>query len=136
MEEAATVYTAEAVQEDDPLTRRIIGCAIAVHRALGPGLLESVYRECLCYELEKAGIACRREVPLPIIYGDIHLECGYRLDIVVEGLVIVELKAVESLHPIHEAQLLTYPRLSGIRKGLLINFNVRVLTNGIKRLIV
>jgi GxxExxY protein len=136
MDFADEAYAVPVKREKDPLTRRIIGCAIAVHRVLGPGLLESVYRECLCYELSKAGIACRREVALPIVYGDVRLECGYRLDIVVENRVILELKTVEELHPIHEAQLLTYLRLSGMRTGLLINFNVRVLTNGIKRLVV
>lgn len=119
--------------EDDPLTRQIIGCAIAVHRVLGPGLLESAYLECLCYELSRAGIQYRREVSLPVVYGEVRLDCGYRLDVVVEGKVVIELKAVDALHPIHEAQILTYLRLSGIRKGLLINFNVRVLKAGIKR---
>ena len=100
---------------------------------LGPGLLESAYLECLCYGLGKAGIHFKREVPLPVVYGEVRLECGYRLDIVAEGQVIIELKAVDAIHPIHEAQILTYLRLSGFRKGLLINFNVRVLKSGVKR---
>lgn len=133
MEPEETDRTQPNLSEDDPLTRRIIGCAIAVHRVLGPGLLESAYLECLCYELKNAGIRFGREVPLPVVYGEVRLDCGYRLDIVVEGKVVIELKAVDTIHPIHEAQILTYLRLSGIRKGLLINFNVRVLKSGIKR---
>lgn len=128
-------YVDRAPAEDDPLSRRIIGCAIAVHRVLGPGLLESAYLECLCYELTKAGIRFGREVPLPVVYREVRLDCGYRLDIVVEGEVLIELKAVDKIHPIHEAQILTYLRLSGIRKGLLINFNVSVLKSGVKRFV-
>jgi GxxExxY protein len=120
---------------DDELTRRIIGCAISVHRILGPGLLESAYEECLCYELRTAGLAYARQVPLPVCYGEVILDCAYRLDIVVEGQVILELKAVDELLPIHEAQMLTYLRLRKLRRGLLINFNVRLLRNGIKRII-
>jgi GxxExxY protein len=121
-------------RDDDPLTRRIIGCAIAVHRAIGPGLLESAYEECLVYELVQSGLMIARQVPLPVVYREVRLECGYRLDIVVEHRVVLELKTVEKLLPIHDAQLLTYLRLSSIRTGLLINFHSTVLKNGIKRL--
>jgi GxxExxY protein len=124
----------EVSAEADPLTGRIIGCAIAVHRVLGPGLLESAYEECLCYELAKTGLQFVRQAPLPVIYGTVRLDCAYRLDVVVERQVILELKAIEALLPIHDAQMLTYLRLSGLKRGLLINFNVRVLKGGIKRL--
>jgi GxxExxY protein len=120
--------------EDDPLTRSIIAAAIEVHRELGPGLLEGIYEECLCHELNKRGLAYRRQVELPIVYKGISLRCQYRLDLIVAEEVIAENKCVESLLPVHEAQLLTYLRLSRIRTGLLINFNVAVLTRGIKRM--
>ncbi|MCA9282333.1 MAG: GxxExxY protein [Phycisphaeraceae bacterium] len=116
------------------LTGRVIGAAIEVHRALGPGLLESAYEQCLCYELGQRGIEHARQLDLPVSYKGIQLECGYRLDVVVENSLILEIKAVDQLAPIHEAQLLTYLRLSGHRLGLLINFNVPVLRDGIKRL--
>jgi GxxExxY protein len=114
----------------------VIGAAIEVHRHLGPGLLESAYEECLCWELKQAGLAVRRQVPLPVLYKEVKLDVGYRLDLVVEDRLIVELKTVESLLPIHEAQLLTYLKLSGLKTGLLLNFNSAVLKNGIKRLVV
>jgi GxxExxY protein len=117
------------------LTSQVIGAAIEVHRSLGPGLLESVYEECLCYELELRGIPFVRQKALPILYKGVQLECGYRLDVVVAEELVLELKACESLEPIHQAQLLTYLKLTGIKVGLLINFNVPVLKNGIKRLI-
>lgn len=120
--------------ENDPLTERIIGFAIEVHRHLGPGLLESAYEECLCYELKQNGINFRRQVPLPVVYKAVRLDCGYRIDVVVEGQVILELKSVERLMPIHDAQVLTYMRLSGMRAGLLLNFNTAVLKNGLRRL--
>ncbi|MEI8310818.1 MAG: GxxExxY protein [Verrucomicrobiota bacterium] len=123
------------MQTNDPLTHKIIGLAIEVHRVLGPGLLESAYEECLCYEFSQAGIAHRRQQPLPVRYKEVSLECGYRLDIVIETSLIIELKTVEALAPIHDAQLLTYLKLSGIEKGLLINFNVPVLKDGIKRMV-
>ncbi len=116
------------------LTERVIGACIEIHRALGPGILESAYEECLCHELSVAGIKFERQKPLPVRYKEVNLECGYRLDLVVEQKLIVELKAVESLLPIHEAQLLTYLKLSGLTLGLLINFNVPVLKAGIKRI--
>ncbi len=117
----------------DPITDRIIGLAIEVHRALGPGLLESAYEECLCYELDNHKIPFIRQVPLPVVYKSVRLECGYRMDLVVADQTVVELKTVERLLPIHEAQLLTYLKLSGIRTGLLMNFNAAVLKDGIRR---
>ena len=113
----------------------IIAAALEVHRHLGPGLLESAYEECLCHELETRGIQFYRQRSLPIVYKGRTLECGYRLDIVVNNNILLELKSVEKLLPIHEAQLLTYLKLSGIRTGLLINFNEILLKNGIKRLV-
>ncbi len=121
--------------ERDSLTESVIGLAIEVHRALGPGLLESAYQECLCYELKTNGIAYGRQVALPVIYKSVKLDCGYRMDLVVDDQLVVELKTVEKILPIHEAQLLTYLRLSGIRTGLLLNFNTAVLKNGIKRMV-
>ena len=115
------------------LTHRIIGLAMRVHRRLGPGLLESVYEKCLCHELDKAGIAFQRQVSLPVLYDDVLIDCGYTADIIVDGQVILELKAVKRTLPLHEAQLLTYLRLSPCRIGLLINFNTVSLTDGIKR---
>ncbi|HVH75949.1 MAG TPA: GxxExxY protein [Stellaceae bacterium] len=120
--------------EHDPLTETIIGFAIEVHRQLGPGLLESAYEECLCFELKQAGVGFRRQVPLPVIYKAIRLDCGYRLDILVENRVIIEIKSVERLMPIHEAQMLTYMKVSGTRAGLLLNFNTAVLKEGMRRL--
>lgn len=120
---------------DDSLTNQIIGLAIEVHRQLGPGLLESAYEECLCYELKDHGIAFRRQVPLPIIYKSMRLDCGYRMDIVVDKSLVLELKTVEQLLPVHEAQLLTYLKLSELKIGLLLNFNTAVLKNGIKRMV-
>ncbi len=119
----------------DELTEKIIGCAIEVHKILGPGLLESAYEECLAYELTKAGLSIERQCLLPIIYKEIKLDHGYRLDIVVEEEVIIELKTVESITPVHQAQMLTYMKLSGIDLGLIINFNVKLLKDGIKRFI-
>lgn len=118
---------------DNKLTEQIIGAAIDVHRALGPGLLESAYEACLSWELGARGIRHARQEPLPVTYRDQRLDAGYRLDLVVDDQVIVEIKAVERLLPIHEAQLLTYLRLSGKRIGLLMNFNVSTLRDGIRR---
>ncbi len=120
---------------DSELTETIIGCAIEVHRALGPGLLESVYEECLCYELQLKNLYFERQKILPIAYKDVKLESGYRLDLIVEGKVIVELKCVEKLMPVHEAQIMTYLRLTKIKTGLLINFFTPVLMDGIKRIV-
>jgi len=118
---------------DAELTHRIIGAAIAVHRELGPGLLESAYEACLVHECAKAGLATQRQAPIPVRYDSVSLDCGYRADLIVESRVLVELKAIDELAPIHEAQLLTYLRLTGLKTGLLINFNVRTLVDGIKR---
>lgn len=118
---------------DEELTEQVIGAAIEVHRTLGPGLLESSYEACLGYELELRGLRIARQLPLPIVYKKVHLDAGYRLDLVVEDQVVIELKHVEKLLPIHEAQLMTYLKLSGKRVGLVINFNVRVLKDGILR---
>ena len=120
---------------EEPLTGQIIGAAIEVHKQLGPGLLESTYQACLCRELELRGISFECQKPLPLEYKGVRLECGYRIDLLVAGLVIVEIKSVEALAPIHEAQLLTYLKLTGIQIGLLINFNVVVLKEGIRRLV-
>lgn len=118
---------------DDPVTRLVIGCAIAVHRKIGPGLLESAYQVCLAHELRKADVKFSREVPVPVRYDDIQLECGYRLDFLVEESVILEVKCVESVQDIHLAQLMTYLRLTGKERGLIINFNTVLLKNGIFR---
>jgi GxxExxY protein len=117
----------------DDLTGRIIGCAMRVHTVLGAGLLESAYEACLCYELKKVGLKVEQQKPIPIIYEEVKLECGYRLDLLVEDRVIIEIKTVDSFHPIHLAQLLTYLKLSNHKLGLLINFNVQHLRDGIKR---
>jgi GxxExxY protein len=121
-------------QENDRLTERVISFAIEVHRQLGPGLLESAYEECLCYELQQSGLEFRRQVPLPIVYKSVRLDCGYRIDVVVEQRVILELKTVDRLMPIHEAQMLTYLKLSGLHTGLLLNFNSAVLKDGMRRM--
>jgi len=115
------------------LTYKTIGAAIEVHKQLGPGLLESTYRECLCRELALSGLSFRREYGIPLAYKGIHLDCGYRIDLLVGDLVVVEIKAVEQLVPVHDAQLLTYLRVGGWKVGLLINFNVVVLKDGIHR---
>jgi GxxExxY protein len=116
------------------LTRQVIGFAIEVHRQLGPGLLESAYEECLCFELRQNCVPFRRQVALPVVYKSVRLDCGYRLDIVVQNQVILELKAVERLLPTNEAQMLTYMKLSRICTGLLLNFNCAVLKDGIRRI--
>lgn len=121
--------------EINEITERIIGACIEIHRQLGPGLLESAYEECLCHELALTGLRFERQKPLPVSYKSVHLDCGYRLDLVVEGKVIVELKTVDQLAPIHDAQILTYLKLSGLTVGLLINFNVPVLKDGLKRIV-
>jgi len=123
----------ENESKKDPRTSSIIGAAIDVHRHLGPGLLESAYEECLCHEFHLRGIDFKRQVELPVPYKGLNLDCGYRVDLVVQEQVIVELKCVEKILPIHEAQLLTYLRLTGKPVGLLINFNVPLLTQGIIR---
>lgn len=115
------------------LSRQVIGCAIEVHRALGPGLLESAYEQCLAHELELDGIPHRRQVPVSLVYKGLAVECGYRLDLLVDETIVVELKSIEQIMPIHEAQILTYMRLLGIDKGLLMNFNSKILRTGIRR---
>lgn len=122
--------------ENDTLTEQIIGAAIQVHRELGPGLLESAYEVCLCHELSLSDLKIERQKVIPIFYKGIKLDAGYRLDLVVEGQVIVEIKAVSELLPVHEAQLLSYLKQAGGGRGLLINFNVKLLKHGIRRLIV
>jgi GxxExxY protein len=131
-------YKSEEVdqKQDDPLTRKIIGAAIEVHRRLGPGLLESTYETCLCYELNLMGLKVNRQVPAPIFYRDKKLDSGYRIDMIVEDEVILEIKSVATLLPVHEAQLLSYLKHNGGGRGLLINFNVKLLKNGIRRLII
>lgn len=118
------------------LTEQIIGAAIEVHKKLGPGLLESAYEECLCYELSQRSLSFERQLALPVNYKGIRLDCGFVADIVVENRVLIELKAIDAIHPIHEAQLLTYLRITGIRVGLLMNFNVPVMKDGIVRRVV
>src|SRR6266853_5697989 len=120
---------------DSDLSERVIGSAIEVHRHLGPGLLESAYEECLCFELKQFGIEHRRQVPLPVVYKDVRLDCGYRMDIVVEHTLVVEIKAIERVTPVHEAQMLTYLRLSGLQIGLLLNFNSVTLRQGLRRFV-
>lgn len=119
--------------ELNEITGIIIGCAIEVHKSVGPGLLESAYEECLAYELSKKGLIMKRQQPAPVVYKEIKLECGYRIDILVENTVVIELKAVDAINPIHEAQILTYMKFSNKKLGLLINFNVTVLKDGIRR---
>ncbi len=124
-----------ARETDDPLTARVIAAAIEVHRHLGPGLLESCYEECLSDELTRAGLQFQRQVALPVSYKGRVLDAGYRLDVVIESQVILELKAIDRLLPIHEAQIITYLRLSGMRRALLINFCVPLLKDGLRRFV-
>ena len=121
--------------EFDDVSNRVIGCAIEVHRVLGPGLLESTYEQCLARELTLVGLGFKLQWPLPVEYKGTRLDCGYRVDVLVEDRLIVELKAVEHVLGIHQAQLLTYMKLAGIRTGLLINFNVSVLKDGLQRFV-
>ncbi len=121
--------------EFDQVSKKIIGASIEVHKALGPGLLESAYEKCLSHEIARFGLIFERQKPLPVIYKDIEIDFGYRLDLLVENSVIVEIKSVEALIPVHAAQILTYMRFSGIHIGLLINFNVTILKNGIRRFV-
>lgn len=124
----------EGAGNDDPLTREIIGSAIEVHKALGPGLLESAYESCLARELEIRGLRFDRQSEIRLDYKGVRLDCVYRMDLVIEEAVLVEIKAVEKLLPIHDAQVLTYLRLTGFRRALLLNFNTPYLRDGIKRL--
>jgi GxxExxY protein len=120
-------------EELNRITETIIGAAIKVHRVLGPGLLESAYAACLAFEIADSGLKVETEKPLPVVYRQVRLDCGYRLDLLVEEKVIVEIKAIERLMPIHQAQLLSYLKISGIKVGLLINFNVMLLKHGVQR---
>jgi GxxExxY protein len=121
-------------QEYD-LTDKIIGLAIDVHREMGPGLLEVIYEDCLCHELGRAGLKFGRQVPVPLVYEDVRLDCAFRADIIVEDMVLLELKSIDRLAPIHEAQMLTYLKVSKIRVGLLINFGSKLLKDGLKRFV-
>lgn len=120
---------------ENEISEKIIGCAIEVHKSLGPGLLESAYLECLFYELEKTGMHVEKQKPLPLIYKEVKMDVGYRIDILVEHKVVIELKSVDALNEIHIAQVLTYLKLSGCKLGLLMNFNVLRLVDGLKRLV-
>jgi GxxExxY protein len=119
----------------DPLTERVIGLAIEVHRTLGPGLLESAYEDCLCHELRESGLEYQRQMALPVSYKSVRLESGFKIDILIQRSLVLELKAVEQILPVHEAQLLTYLKLGGFKTGLLLNFHVAVLKDGIKRMV-
>ncbi len=134
---AENAESAEMTEREnlDQITENIIGAAIEVHRALGPGLLESAYEACLTFELAQRGLKVEQQKLLPVVYRDVKLDCGYRLDLLVEEAVIVGVKTVDRLIPIHQAQLLSYLKLSGCKVGLLINFNVRVLKEGIRRVV-
>ncbi|TPV34668.1 GxxExxY protein [Paucihalobacter ruber] len=120
---------------ENEISKIIIGCALVVHKQLGPGLLESAYKECLFYKLQQESLFVEKEKPMPLVFEDIKLECGYRIDLLVENKVVIELKSVESLTDVHLAQTLTYMKLGGYKLGLLINFNVALLKQGIKRVI-
>lgn len=120
---------------ENEITERIIGLAIEVHRSLGPGLLENAYQECLLYELAESGLVVEKQKPLPLVYKEVRLDAGYRLDLIVENKVIIEVKSIEAINDIHIAQLLTYLKVSGCKVGLLVNFNVLKLTDGLKRLV-
>ena len=120
---------------ENEISEKIIGCAIQVHRELGPGLLESSYQECLYFELIQSGLLVEKQKPLPLVYKEVKLECGYRLDLMVENKVVIEVKAVEALNDVHMAQILTYLKLSKCRLGLLMNFNVALMKDGIRRVV-
>ena len=129
------MYKSDEKDTINQITEKIIGCAIEVHKGLGPGLLESAYEECLCFELSQKEIKFERQVPLPVVYKGVKLDCGYRMDIVVEQLVIIEVKAIERLIPIHDAQLLSYLKMHNKKVGLLLNFHVPILKKGLKRIV-
>lgn len=121
--------------ELEQIAKQIVHCAIKVHKALGPGLLESVYQKCLAYELERSGLVVKCEVPVPVQYGDVKIDAGFRADMIVENSIIIENKTVEQIAPIHEAQLLTYLKLSNLNIGFLLNWNVTLMKNGIRRMV-
>jgi GxxExxY protein len=127
------VHRDKTFMEINQITEKIICCVINVHKCLGPGLLESAYEECMIFELQNAGLKTERQKPVPVIYKEIKLDCGYRIDILVENTVIIELKTVDAFNPVHEAQVLTYLKFADKKVGLLINFNVTLLKNGVKR---
>ena len=129
------LYAGQDSERINFLTEKVIGCAIEVHKAIGPGLLESAYEECLCYELAQNGLKFERQVPLPVVFKGVKLDCGYKLDIIVENTVIIELKAVDRIIAIHEAQLLSYLRMLDLRVGLILNFHSSVLKQGIRRIV-
>jgi len=135
-EKMTMIHEEVSQKQNDLLTGRIIGAAIEVHRRLGPGLLESTYETCFCYELNLIGLKVARQIPVPIFYRGIKLDSGYRIDMIVEDEVVLEIKSVANLLPVHEAQLLSYLKHNGGGRGLLINFNVKLLKNGIKKLII
>ncbi|PKR80015.1 GxxExxY protein [Brumimicrobium salinarum] len=120
---------------ENEIATKVIGCAIEVHRALGPGLLESTYQQCLFYKLKKEGLRVVKEKPIPLIFEEVQLECGYRIDLLVENKVVIELKSVDALHDLHMAQTITYLKLGNYKLGLLINFNVLLLKKGIRRIV-
>ncbi|HZJ80753.1 MAG TPA: GxxExxY protein [Dysgonamonadaceae bacterium] len=120
---------------ENEISSKIIGCAIDIHKSLGPGLLESAYQECLFYKLKKEGLRVEKEKAMPLIYEEVHLDCGYRIDLLVENKVVIELKSVEALTDVHMAQTLTYMKLGDYKLGLLMNFNVNLLKNGVKRVV-
>lgn len=120
---------------ENEITSKVINAAIEVHKALGPGLLESAYKECLYYQLAKSGLNVQKEKALPLIYEEVKLDCGYRIDLLVENKIVIEIKSVEALNDLHTAQILTYLKLGNYKIGLLLNFNVVLLKNGIKRII-
>jgi len=132
---AETAENAEKATELDRITEMVIGAAIDVRRALGPGLLESTYEACLAFEPGDRGLRVERQSPLPVVYKDVKLDCGYRIDLLVEDQVVVELKTVERLQPVRDAQVLSYLKLSGCKVGLLANFNVKILKQGLRRLV-
>lgn len=134
MECAKVTYTPTA--DEDRIAAAIVDAGLQVHKALGPGLLESTYEECLAYELTDRGLQFRRQLAIPIVYKSVKLDAGYRLDLIVESKVIVEVKAIDQVQPIHQAQLITYLKLSGCRLGLLANFNVTLFKDGIRRIVV
>ena len=129
------LYAGQDSERINFLTEKVIGCAIEVHKAIGPGLLESAYEECLCYELAQNGLKFERQVPLPVVFKGVKLDCGYKLDIIVENTVIIEIKAVDRIIAIHEAQLLSYLRMLDLRVGLILNFHSSVLKQGIRRIV-
>lgn len=120
---------------ENEISNKVIGLAIAVHQSLGPGLLESAYKECLYYKLQKSGFSVEKEKSMPLVFEEIKLQCGYRIDILIDGKVVIEIKSVEALNDVHLAQTLTYMKLGGYKLGLLINFNVLLLKSGIKRVV-